>query len=134
MEDVMNASISGGVMIGSSADLVAQPWIAILIGFCSGIISTLCFNKVWFWLNEKFGIHDTCGVNNLHGIPGIIGGIIGAIACSLATKNVYGSDYNKLFVEANNGRSASHQAWYQIACLGSTIAIALLSGLLTGCI
>jgi len=29
MEDVLNASLAGGVMIGSSSDLVAAPWVSI---------------------------------------------------------------------------------------------------------
>jgi ammonium transporter Rh len=28
------------------------------------------------------GIYDTCGVHNLHGIPGVLGGIVSAIAAA----------------------------------------------------
>ena len=42
---------------------------------------------------EKLSIHDTCGVNNLHGMPGVLAGIIGAIVTSLATVDVYGNRY-----------------------------------------
>jgi ammonium transporter Rh len=28
------------------------------------------------------GIYDTCGVNNLHGIPGVLGGIVSAITAA----------------------------------------------------
>ena len=42
---------------------------------------------------EKFKIHDTCGVNNLHGMPGILAGIIGAIVVALADTDDYGYRY-----------------------------------------
>merc|ERR1711976_739625 len=70
MEDAMNASLTGGVMIVSSSDLVAAAWVSILIGLLAGILATLLFNKFWPWTYKKLGLHDTCGVNNLHGIPG----------------------------------------------------------------
>ena len=38
---VQNATLAGGVAIGSVADMVIGPWAAILIGFISGIISVL---------------------------------------------------------------------------------------------
>ena len=34
--------------------------------------------------------HDTCGVNNLHGMPGLIAGIGGIVAASLAKEDEYG--------------------------------------------
>ena len=34
------------------------------------------------FLSSKLKIHDTCGVNNLHGMPGVLAGIIGAIAAA----------------------------------------------------
>ena len=37
-------------------------------------------------------IHDTCGVNNLHGMPGIFGGIAGAIVSASADFQTYGYD------------------------------------------
>lgn len=41
-------------------------------------------------LEEKLKIQDTCGVHNLHGMPGILGAIVGAVTASLATKDIYG--------------------------------------------
>ena len=35
-------------------------------------------------LDEKLNLHDSCGVNNLHGMPGLLAGVIGAIAVTFA--------------------------------------------------
>lgn len=50
---------------------------------------------------EKLKIHDTCGVNNLHGMPGIIAGIAGAIVAALATTKDYGYGYAVPFLPWN---------------------------------
>ena len=38
---------------------------------------------------KKLKIHDSCGVNNLHGMPAIIAGLGGAVAASLADEKLY---------------------------------------------
>ena len=35
-------------------------------------------------------LHDTCGVNNLHGVPGILAGLISILMAFLASEDVYG--------------------------------------------
>jgi ammonium transporter Rh len=134
MEDCLNATLTGGVIIGSSSDLVATAWVSILIGFFGGCLSCLCFNKLGEWLYEKIGLHDTCGVHNLHGFPGVIGGIIGAISCAVANENVYGDSLSSIFTELGKGRTQGQQGGYQMLCLVSTLGISISSGLLTGLI
>lgn len=36
---------------------------------------------------EKFYLLDTCGVHNLHGLPGVFSGIASAIAAAVASEN-----------------------------------------------
>ena len=132
MEDCLNASLAGGVIIGSSSDLVASAWLSILIGFLGGVISCLAYNKLGPCLERCLGLHDTCGVHNLHGIPGVLGGIIGAFSSGLANTEVYGDQLSSIFTELANGRTQKQQAGYQLACLGSTLAISLIGGYLTG--
>lgn len=44
-----------------------------LIGTIGGVVSSYGYNKICT------GIHDTCGVHNLHGIPGVLGGLCAVI-------------------------------------------------------
>ena len=39
---------------------------------------------------EKYlKIQDTCGVHNLHAVPGMLGGFVGAIVAAAASEEVY---------------------------------------------
>lgn len=84
MEVVLNATLAGGVAVGSASDLVVTAGVAMAIGALAGLLS--CCGYLWLgeWLKNKIGLMDTCGVNNLHGMPGILGGVIGAISAGLA--------------------------------------------------
>jgi ammonium transporter Rh len=71
-----------------------RPFGAMIIGTFAGIISTLGFQYLTPLLKRIY-LHDTCGVNNLHGIPGILSGIVGVIVAASAMRDDYGG--NKLF-------------------------------------
>lgn len=43
MEIVLNASLAGGVAVGASADLIVNPYGAMLVGFLSGVVSSFGF-------------------------------------------------------------------------------------------
>lgn len=45
--------------------------------------------KLQISLSGKLRIHDTCGVHNLHGMPGIAAGIIGTIVAAIANYETY---------------------------------------------
>lgn len=42
-------------------------------------------------------VHDTCGVLNLHGMPGIVGGIISAIVASRTRGTFNEETYGTIF-------------------------------------
>lgn len=79
MENILNATLAGGVVIGAPCFMIYRPGLAMFIGFTTGIISTLCFHKLTPKLLSCLGLYDTCGVHNLHGVPGLLGGIWSAI-------------------------------------------------------
>jgi len=72
--DIANAALAGGVAIGSTCD-IASPSEAFIIGVFGGALSTLGFAVLQGKIQSVLKGIDTCGVMNLHGIPGIFGGI-----------------------------------------------------------
>ncbi len=133
MVDIQNATLAGGVAVGSSADLVISPYGSLIVGLVAGLYSTFGYNCIGPFL-ERRGLHDTCGVLNLHGMPGIIGGLGGAISAASASNNLYGGNLSEIFPEIGKGRTIREQSYYQLAALGTTLAISVSSGLLTGLI
>ncbi|KAJ8355603.1 hypothetical protein SKAU_G00183970 [Synaphobranchus kaupii] len=115
MVHIQNATLAGGVAVGTCADMNIGPFGAMLIGSVAGIISTMGFKFLTPILASNLGIQDTCGVHNLHGMPGILGGLAGIVAVALNKKK--------------NG-NASMQA----AALASSLGFALVGGAITGLI
>ncbi|XP_071547962.1 ammonium transporter Rh type B-like [Panulirus ornatus] len=155
MVHVQNSTLAGGVAVGTVADLMIHPWGALLIGILGGTISVLGYTYVSPFLASRFRIHDSCGVHNLHGMPGILAGIIGCVAAALATEATYGPSLYEIFparappegspdlerlqqllpdLQAGSGRTAASQAGSQIITLGITIVISIAGGLVTGLI
>ena len=76
--DIANASLAGGVAIGASCANVTPGW-SILIGSVAGAISVIGYTIIQPRLQKATGGVDTCGVHNLHGMPGVFGGLIAAV-------------------------------------------------------
>jgi ammonium transporter Rh len=105
--DIANAALAGGVAIGATCDFASHPQ-AMLIGAIAGVLSTVGY-AVFQEKNQKLlKFIDTCGVSNLHGIPGLFGGLAAIVI-------VDGLDVSA-----------------QLKGIGITIVIAIVGGLLTG--
>lgn len=72
--DIANAALAGGVAIGSTCDH-ASHIAAFIVGGIAGIISTAGFALLQARQQKALGSIDTCGVSNLHGLPGLFGGL-----------------------------------------------------------
>ncbi|NXG44854.1 RHAG protein, partial [Psilopogon haemacephalus] len=116
---IQNATLAGGVAVGTCADLSIHPFGAMCIGTIAGIISVFGFHFLTPLLESKLNIQDTCGVHNLHGLPGILGGIAGIIVTAVKE-------------ESRNGTRLT--PGMQAAALGSSVGLALAGGALTGAI
>ena len=154
MVHIQNATLAGGVVVGAIADMPIQPFGAMVIGSIAGIISTLGFQYLTPMLNHGI-LHDTCGVNNLHGMPGLISGIASAIVAATATREAFtgnrmyvfypsripesnSTEYHNFSLAATEyekgglGRTAVMQGGYQLAALVMTLGLALAGGIITG--
>ena len=59
--------------VGAVADILLEPYLAILLGLVGGVVSTSGFLFLPDLFTSKFRIHDTCSVHSLHALPGILG-------------------------------------------------------------
>lgn len=136
MEDILNATLAGGVAIGAPAGLITNSVASIAIGLTAGTISSLGYISLSSKLNSLLGLEDTCGINNLHGIPGILGGILSAIVVASYNASPINPAYQSLvsFNPGTSGRTFSQQAGYQLAGTGTSLGFGLLFGFIAGII
>ncbi|XP_048185589.1 ammonium transporter Rh type C isoform X1 [Perognathus longimembris pacificus] len=137
MVHIQNATLAGGVGVGTAAEMMLMPYGALVVGFLCGTFSTLGFAFLTPFLESRLRIQDTCGIHNLHGIPGIIGGIVGAVTAACATPDVYGKAglaHSFDFEGLKQNWTAKTQGRYQIFGLLVTLAMALVGGTIMGLI
>lgn len=136
-EQVLNATLAGGVAMGASADMLVNPFICLIIGFCCGVISCLGYQIFPNLVYKYLRLHDTCGVIYLHLIPGILGGLISGLVAGVTDEKHYGADLNSIFIKRGGPgmtRGHSMQGGIQIATLFTSLAIGALAGAITGLI
>ncbi|XP_023383452.1 ammonium transporter Rh type A isoform X1 [Pteropus vampyrus] len=115
MVHIQNATLAGGVSVGTCADMDISLCVSMIIGSTAGMVSVLGFKFLTPLFATKLRIQDTCGVHNLHGLPGVIGGLAGiaAVAMGVSDKSTWAM---------------------QAAALGSSIGTAVVGGIFTGLI
>jgi ammonium transporter Rh len=73
--DIANAALAGGVAVGATCNLLhAQS--AFGVGAIAGAVCVVGYVFIQPRLQSALKAVDTCGVHNLHGMPGVIGGLI----------------------------------------------------------
>uniref|UniRef100_A0AAQ6IMC0 Ammonium transporter AmtB-like domain-containing protein n=1 Tax=Anabas testudineus TaxID=64144 RepID=A0AAQ6IMC0_ANATE len=134
---IQNATLAGGVAVGTAAEFMLMPYGSLIVGFCCGVISTLGYVYVTPFLEKHLKIHDTCGVHNLHGMPAIVGGIVGAVTAACATESAYGTeglistfDFTGDFKNMTPAKQGGHQA----AGLCVALCFGIGGGILVGAI
>lgn len=115
MVHIQNATLAGGVAVGTCADMNINPYGSMIIGSVAGMVSVLGFKFLTPFFATTLRIQDTCGVHNLHGLPGLIGGLAGIVAVAM-------------------GASDTYTVTMQAAALGTSVGTALVGGLITGLI
>jgi len=138
MMHIQNSTLAGGVVMGACGGLYLQPAGAMGIGIVAGIVSVTgyCFVqplllKIRFRFNNTdFGWWDTCGINNLHGMPGMLGCFASAVAIGSAAHNKLYHDGSKTEVVHHYGYQL--MAGRQILGLLITWALSIPGGIFCG--
>ncbi|XP_070252089.1 ammonium transporter Rh type B [Myotis yumanensis] len=135
MVHIQNAALAGGVVVGTASEMMLTPFGALAAGFLAGTVSTLGYKFFTPVLESKFKVQDTCGVHNLHGMPGVLGALLGVLVTGLATRDTYGDGLQSVFPRIAEGqRSATAQAMYQLLALFVTLTVAAVGGGIGGCL
>ncbi|CAB3398067.1 unnamed protein product [Caenorhabditis bovis] len=140
MVHIANSTLAGGVAIGTTANIVLEPFHAMIIGCIAGFISVIGYKYITPFLSDKLGIHDTCGVHNLHGMPGLIAGFSSAIFVSIYDEKRYANDYGSIYpgmlrdAAGNRSFGESTQALRQVIAIGIVFLASIISGAITGLI
>ncbi|CAF0748120.1 unnamed protein product [Adineta steineri] len=100
-----------------------------VIATLAGMISVLGFEYLLPIL-KRIRIHDTCSVNNLHGMSGIAG----VIVASIDNRSGYLNHLTDQCLNGGISRSNSIRSAYQAAALGLTLGMSIVGGLITGVI
>lgn len=124
--DIQNGTLAGGVAVGAIANLTLQSSTVLLTGMVAGFVSVFGFNKIQPWVLTRLKIHDSCGINNLHGMPSLVGGFASVIVAAYKNSGGRSSD------SAVYGSNAENAWFYQFIAVFSTLIIAIASGSLTG--
>jgi ammonium transporter Rh len=101
-----NAALAGGVSVGATCNVISAPG-AFGIGVLAGAICVVGYVFVQPLVFTRFKVIDTCGVHNLHGMPGLMGGLVAILVVPGIAKA-------------------------QLAGIGITVVLALVSGLIAG--
>ena len=139
MEHVQNATLAGGVAMGAACNMISNPAGALITGCVAGVVSTYGFSFFSPWLKSAgmtrklpFGITDTCGILNLHFLPGVIGAIASAIAAGGIETPPWTQESIVAEFPLRSNKTAIQAGGYQFAFLIITLIISIGSGVMTG--
>ncbi|XP_039558111.1 ammonium transporter Rh type B isoform X2 [Passer montanus] len=133
MVQIQDATLAGMAVMGMAGEMLVAPFGALIAGFLVGLISPLGFRFFTPVLHSRLKIQDTCGVHNTHGLPGVLGALLGTLLTLLATADTHGHRLELVFpLVAQGSRTITDQALVQLGALPLTLLLATLGGFLTG--
>ncbi|KAM6365039.1 ammonium transporter Rh type B isoform 3-T3 [Pluvialis apricaria] len=135
MVQIQDATLAGVAVMGMAGEMLVTPFGALAAGFLAGLIPPLGFRFLTPVLRSRLKTQDMCGVHNVHGLPGILGALLGTLLTALATADAYGGRLELVFpLVAEGSQTAADQAFYQLCALPVTLLLATLGGCLTGAV
>ncbi|KAK4807823.1 hypothetical protein QYF61_023656 [Mycteria americana] len=133
MVQIQDATLAGVAVMGMAGEMLVTPFGALIAGFLAGLIAPLGFRFLTPVLRSRLKTQDTCGVHNVHGLPGILGALLGTLLTALATADAYGGRLELVFpLVAQGSRTVTDQALCQLYALPITLLLATLGGSFTG--
>jgi len=132
MEVLLNATLAGGVMMGAAADLIVHPGWTMFAGALCGAISAYGFLKLNSLCQKYLNLHDTCGVQWLHGVPGTLGSITAGVCTAVASYSFENDAQIKQLYPNYPDRDLSTQTGFQFAGIAVTWAISIPAGAFVG--
>jgi ammonium transporter Rh len=127
---MQNATLAGGVVMGVAGDMDMGMHGAMLSGFAAGLVSCVGYSKLMPKL-AHLNIHDTCGVNNLHGMPGILGAVVAIIVTAQVDGDLGSRPHTRGFLDSDGKHvGAGKQAIALVISLGVSIVCGTLAGFL----
>ena len=91
--------------MGTCGPMLHEPFIPLMLGAVAGTVTTVGLNFFKPFLDKK-GLHDTCGVLWMNFLPGLIGGVAGAIAM--------GENWNRLKLTNLTDSDSSHEKGFHV--------------------
>lgn len=124
-KDVIIGAITGGVCLGSTAPILSNSGIAILVGVISGVISGAYMKKIHPIVNKTY-IYDCMGLLG----PILLSSLLGsAVVTPLCLLWYYQNDYRNIGIAA--GYPISLVGW-QLIYVAVSIGIGIVAGVVTG--
>jgi ammonium transporter Rh len=131
MVHLQNATLAGGVAMGATCELAINPASAATIGIVAGVVSVSGYCFLMPALERRMKLSDTAGILNLHGMPGVIGGLACAFASMAVSDDYYGSSLTDIY-RARKHRTAGQQGGYQLLAVVVSVGIAVVAGVIVG--
>jgi len=125
---LQNATLAGGVVMGVAGDMEMGLHGAMISGFLAGTLSCIGYAKVQPLLTA-LNLHDTCGVHNLHGMPGVLGALLAIVLTAMfgnGDASSPGADNTEGFV----GIGAMKQFYALLITLGVAVTSGTFAGFL----
>uniref|UniRef100_A0AC35FTM8 Ammonium transporter AmtB-like domain-containing protein n=1 Tax=Panagrolaimus sp. PS1159 TaxID=55785 RepID=A0AC35FTM8_9BILA len=140
MLHIQSSTLAGGIAIGTVANVILYPHHAIIVGVITGVLSVVGHVAVTpKFFERKLHLSDTCGVHNLHGLPGLLAGALSVFFALWYNPADYGPRIHKIYPyfkggERGGDRDQYSQALFQLSGIFITVIAAIITGLFTGLI